>query len=639
MQVVNLTPVVGLPKFDGWSQVIIDESKEFICCFAIVGNNAGNVGRDLVDFFSPIKPQSAQDLHQIFTQAITQVQQKDCQLSLSAGLFTPTGCILGTYQGNICLKRHEKVGQIVVSTDYIKIIEGKVNQGDIFVLTTQQGSSFLEEIQQKLNQGYDADTIITSIVPSLHNSPDSSLSAVAFVQILSPLATPSLAMEILAAEIGQEEPMAELTVDATVKPVFNTPVPSIPPVVSVKSHSKINLVSAVVQKITSVMKMGRQFIAPLFDHQVYVQQPKARNVMKKILPLLIGVILVIGLVMFRTYQMNQEKKSAAALLTPLTQQLTQAQTLSSSDPIAARELTEKTISELSALKESLAKQKTGQALVEQKLTETKQFYDTISGQEEFQQLPVFYDLRLAKADFIVNKSLLSGDVAYFWDGGLNQLVSLNLQTKAVATAALSPDFAIQDLTVGNKTIYLLGKGLYKLNPQNLEATVAKPADDVSQEPGLIGSYTEWLYVLSPAKKNIYRYESTDGKFGDPKAWLKITPNFDFKDIAAWSIDGDIWLTTLQGQVLKLHSGKVVDFKIIGLKEEFTSPIQIYTHPDFANIYLLEAAKHRLVVIDKEGKFIKEIKSGSLASGTGLLINEATKKAYVISGSLIFEIEI
>jgi hypothetical protein len=690
MQVVNLTPIVGLPQFDGWSQVTIDPSKEFVCAFAVSGSNAGNVGRDLVDFLDSVKPNSAVELHQLFQHIIDQVNQKGCQLSVVAGVFIEQACYLGTYQASICLKRNEKVGQLVNSDQNIKIIEGQVKLGDVFVLVTDGGRSFLEEIQQKLGQGYDVDTIITSVVPSLHNSANSSLSAVAFGVIADRLyasdaeekvipppdeveETPILPLSAVEndlpnsdyqeiEEIEELKPDLELSNNSlpeettpnmsAINAVPYDPVLSYPPpVVKKKSFNAAQIISAFKKiPVTNILKQSGSLIQKflrlikkwwigLTSSDVYVNQPDKRKIARVAVLGLLILSLVIGVTGFYFYRRNQQQKQVTASLQPLEVKLTQAQALVNSDPIAARQQTEQSIMEMQTLADSLAKQKSSQKLVLARLEQAKQFYDSISGQEEFQELPTFYDLRLAKPNFIAAKVLFAAPNAYFLDPGLSEIVVLNTNNKEVTTISLNSEFAIKDMTLMGKNLYLLGNGLYKVKLGETEVAKVKDADEVTKEPGLIASFNDFIYVLSPSKKNIYRYDQTDGKFNEPKSWLKIQPDLDFAQISAWAIDGDVWLTNTDGRIYRFRTGKLNNFSLVGLPEDFGSTLMIFAQAESKNVYLLEAKKHRLVVLDKDGKFVKEIKSGSLASANNLIVDETNNKVFVVSGSLVFVVGI
>jgi hypothetical protein len=130
--------------------------------------------------------------------------------------------------------------------------------------------------------------------------------------------------------------------------------------------------------------------------------------------------------------------------------------------------------------------------------------------------------------------------------------------------------------------------------------------------------------------------SSSAELSDPAGWLKQGSDLDLEMANSMAIDGNIWLGFKDGQLKKLLSGKIEDFSIAGLKDPFSSPITLYTKEDMDNLYILEPQKSRVVVLNKKGEFVKEVKSQSLSSATVLFADEKQKKIFAVSGSLIFE---
>ena len=64
---VDVTPVVGLPQFSGWSQVVSSNFSSFqlVCAFCIAGDHAGNAGRDFSEKLSQAVAKNSQELQQL----------------------------------------------------------------------------------------------------------------------------------------------------------------------------------------------------------------------------------------------------------------------------------------------------------------------------------------------------------------------------------------------------------------------------------------------------------------------------------------------------------------------------------------------------------------------------------------------
>jgi len=76
-----------------------------------------------------------------------------------------------------------------------------------------------------------------------------------------------------------------------------------------------------------------------------------------------------------------------------------------------------------------------------------------------------------------------------------------------------------------------------------------------------------------------------------------------------------------------------------LSDPFNSSVDIFSEEDFQNIYVLESAQNRVVVLTPEGEFVREFRSGSLASTSSLLVSEDEQTAYAVGGSEIFELSL
>jgi DNA-binding beta-propeller fold protein YncE len=114
-------------------------------------------------------------------------------------------------------------------------------------------------------------------------------------------------------------------------------------------------------------------------------------------------------------------------------------------------------------------------------------------------------------------------------------------------------------------------------------------------------------------------------------------DLDFSQITSMAVDGDLWLGTKTGQVLKYTSGQPIAWNPAGLQTPLSTAVLIDTSETLTQLYVLEPAKQRLIVFDKSGQFLKELKSPTLASVTTFAVNESLKKAFLVSGSIVYEL--
>ena len=184
MPKIRVIPVTGLPQFDGWSQVIelpAHSSVKTVMSIAVEGAHAGNVGRDIANFILAQTVETVESFYQLLEEIHAQALENEVRILLSAGFFLQGSCAYATLNGAVLLKRDAQVGVILSSGNTLQLITGKSTLQDVVVFSPLSSSHFFDEIKLKFEQGYDADTVVASVVPGIHGEANSSRSALAFV--------------------------------------------------------------------------------------------------------------------------------------------------------------------------------------------------------------------------------------------------------------------------------------------------------------------------------------------------------------------------------------------------------------------------------------------------------------------------
>ena len=648
---LKVTPVVGLPQFTGWSQVAESTSSastRLISVFAISGKHAGNVGRDVSDKISDFYYYDIEQLHEFVLDLVEFVKENDCELFISCALISGNSSVFVTRGGSVFLKRKEKIGKILFSQDQIKIVKGSYTNDDVFVLTTLQASQFLNEIEQKFSQGFDVDIIITSVVPGLHAQTDSSLSAIVFInQFLEgeendEISTSKESLFERHKKIVEvkDEPSLEASIeiddaDDLDDQVGDLKISADLPKIFVNNLSKLK---PLVEKLKSLAKVG------IFMHLIFKKIieaiKKIRSLKRKKLVFVVAFVLVL-LVLILSYAISNRKEAEKinSLMIPIQERLDLAQQQLNTDPISSREIVQEAISSLEKLhKENL--KSSAVKLIDEKIIQTSNFYNEISGKKEISELDVFYDLRLVKSDYIANGIDANGNKLVLLDSEKKQVVLLDIPTKKVEVKDFSSYEYARDLAVNENEVFVLSDGLKSFNlTQGSEIKSIRELGDSNRDATFISAYDRFVYVISPEKREIYRYSKGEDGYSDPIGWMQSATGLKYSEITSFSIDGDIWLSTIDGQIKKFSSGREVSFNTRGLNEEFSSSVKIFTNINQMNIYVLEADKNRIVIFSKDGEFKREIKSVSLSTVGAIVASEVQNKIFAVSGSIIFEIPI
>ena len=595
---VDVTPVVGLPQFRGWSQVISHNfnSRQLVCAFSVAGDHAGNAGRDFTERLAQAQANTSQELNQLIADLLVVAKDLDVKLQLACGVFGDKSLILGTNSGSVFLKRGDRTGTLLSSIDQTKIIEGKRREGDVVVLLTHQAGDFANEIEQKFNSGFETDSVVTSIIPGLHGQDDSSLSSLAFV---------AGGQEYNDEEDDPESAEPELEADAQPEPENDELLFDIPPALKLRGAGKkrevnpfqiksqptaaknpvfsdlgqsqaktismpapviklgqtlgswlaklggrikqikwrelwvkiVRFFSQVKGLLVEFFKRSVAFVRKITAKDIYLQPGSSRKIFRTLLPIVAGILIIGGLVGFRIYQLRQQLKNAASMLQPITTQISDAKAKVETEPILAREEVTQAIAQLEQLEKDFADQRRAKQLVVDELASARELYEQISGQEEFGQLEIFYDLRLAESDFLVSALDADQQQVVFLDQEKKLLISLDLSSKQINKVALSDNLEPKDLEVSGQTAYLLASGVLTQNIAEAESNLSQVIEegDSNRDATLVESFISYVYVLNPAKRNIYRYAQQEEGYSDPIGWVSGAAGFDYEQVSSWEI--------------------------------------------------------------------------------------------------------
>lgn len=721
---VDVTPVLGLPQFSGWSQVVTNQDNadsnqknHLICALAVAGEHAGNTGRNLASQVKEAKPDSATSFHQFLSDLEDQAQKMDLELTLAAGLFSKNKMILGAIGGSVLLKRETKIGILLRSDQEIEILEGKHLATDILVLATRQADHFFNEIEQKFLRGFGFDSVISSIIPGLHDLKDSSLSSLAFIsggKKIEPQHDKDLEKpeKIVATDHKKIEALVDIppalklrgagkkrTTEATVDDL-SPEEPVLAQLGQIQSTDQVEETETILKKIISsfkrlisglwrwlrvfnwrgffrkiksfLIKIGQltknlvknivKFGRRLSARDIYLKSRSPRQLLRIVLPTGILVLLLIGGMGFKFYQVRQQEKQAAAILEPYQNRLADARQQLQTEPVIARKEVNEIAQELEELGLDYEDQRRIQNLIVEELNRARSLAEEISGQEQIDQLEIFYDLRVVDENFISSAVDSINQKAAFLDVGNQTILAINLENKQTERLILGQLNSIKDLELDETNLTLLNGGIYQTSfsdndllgvngvdeantNDSAEAATQNPTfseiiaeGDSNRSATLLETYSSYIYVLNPEKRDIYRYSRQETGYSDPIGWVSGAVSFDYDQVSSWAIDGEIWVATREGEIHRLAAGSEQDFSITGLTDPFTASLLIFTNENLNNLYVLEPDQNRLVVLSKDGQFLQEIKSASLASTTDLFVSDSTR-VFAISGSIIYEINL
>lgn len=600
-----------------WVEVVTNQSQRLVCSFVITGNGAAQFGQEVAAKFQTFSPESPLELHQTLEELLAAVSTQNLHIEFSVLALIGEKSVLFTYNGSIFLHRQQKKGIILSSENELKVIEGKIDQSDLYLLTTQNTAPYADFIDQLFTSKIDVEIFTREVKNEFSQEKTSTaMSLVTFTQNEEK-------------SVATEESVTTSNDESAVPPKEKKPNESL--------QKMLAMTQSLPNKFKNFRYLIRKELNVFFSKDVYVQQRNKKKILKVVVPTIIFIVLIMLFLLWRQQDRAAQIKAAKSVIQPIEARLSDIKKTMNDDPITARQKTEDVITDLKTAQTKLANKKIAAAAIQTELDTTNAFYQTISGLVELNVLPTFFDLSKIQSNFLATRLDIHADNLYVSDDDQKSIVAIDAQTKQPTSLPLGSLTALRDYTIMDKFLYLLGDGISRFElGNNQAATNLKPSDDQTKDATAIRSYATYLYVLNPLKRNIFRYAVDKDTLSDPVGWIHADQKIDLTTVQSMAIDGDVWLGTKTGEIHRFTSGHEADFTINGLKENFSSPISLFTQDGLDNLYVLEPAKNRLVVLNKNGNFVKEVRSTTLGTASSVAADEKLKTIYILSGSLIFE---
>ncbi|MFH0857415.1 MAG: hypothetical protein V1848_01570 [Candidatus Magasanikbacteria bacterium] len=149
-------------------------------------------------------------------------------------------------------------------------------------------------------------------------------------------------------------------------------------------------------------------------------------------------------------------------------------------------------------------------------------------------------------------------------------------------------------------------------------------------------YNTRVYSLDTANSQIYKHNKTLTGYDKGSPWLKGT--HDLSQAISLAIDGDLYLLFQNGTIKKYVSGTEEPFNITGLEPALTNPIELWTYNGKDEIYILEPITKRIVILNKEGKLIKQITSKEWKVPKSMIVIPEEKTIYVLDSGKIYTLK-
>ena len=390
---------------------------------------------------------------------------------------------------------------------------------------------------------------------------------------------------------------------------------------------------------TKIFGITSKLLTNLPARRIYVkkEEESSQETRSKKTTFSVGAVLLFLLVVSIIFGIKQnrtrtEKLRYQARLEEAEHSLEESVQLFSLNPDRARELFTQS--------SSLVLEMTEEGIKDTRLTELENKLKENKGKilaEYTPQAQPYSDLSLLSSGFSASKMSASTTKVLFLDTDKKRAASLDIETKKAKVEA-GPDQlegASAIVSYGDDVYSLASDGIYEIDQKSTKV-IEKEWEDGS----LIYAYAGNIYVLNKQKSEIYRYAGIASGFSSQSSWLAPGIEINLSDVVNWTIDGSIWVAFPGGRITKITQGVPKNIDLAGVSPTLASIKAIYSNEELNGVYVLDNTGSRILVLDKEGKYIASYKSEKLAAAEGLAVSESKKMAiFLVEGSKLYSLEL
>lgn len=598
MKEAHFVSILAYPRLDSCCEAVSSLDKQLVIAFSINGQNATGFCKDLTDEFASWQINNPEQLHQKVLDLLSYARQKKLELEFSLSLLVGEKIIFATYSGEVVLKRNRQVRKILESTKEVKIIVGNFKDNDQIVLINKSAIEIETSILKLLEANF---------------SLEKQISEMSLIQQEYKNLGESLAFLTYKIKIDEEE-----------------------------KKEKVDYKTAI-SKIWATTKIVSKKIAEIFQKILIFSKIiifKLQKQSKKKIIISIVTLLAFCLILFSSLTIidKKDKKITAnieAKITEIKNNTNNINQLIMEQPLLARETAQKNLTSLETLKNE-KNNKDSLKLINIEIDKLQTLIAEISSSNSLDQLSIAFNLE----NFLGKKiEVKNGEIFVLENNGREILKIAADQSKE--KIALQNNEQIKDFTISENKLFILSSGIkvLDLNKNDQDFSEIKKEGESDKDGEHLSSFGPYLYLSNKNKRNIYRYYYNNNKLSEPIGWLVDKQGINFESISDLMIDGDLWIGTKNGNLLKFSKGVPANFQIRGIDMMPNSSIILRSNETAGFIAILEKKNKRLLILTKDGQLIKEIKSNELVGVSSIAFSDDGKKVFAVSGSVIYEVEV
>lgn len=256
--------------------------------------------------------------------------------------------------------------------------------------------------------------------------------------------------------------------------------------------------------------------------------------------------------------------------------------------------------------------------------------------------PVFLSLDLIKSDFKPTRMSYSVSKVLLMDDNSKTLVEVDLGRKTNNILAGATQLGVaraSSLNGENAFIYSEDKGVLVIDTQNQKiTTVAQPDPEWGYIKDIVG-FARNVYLMDTVKNQIWKYVPTSAGYSQKFTYLAEGAQLNFGGALQMKIDYSVWVLKEGPEILRLTAGVQDSFSVGGLDENLKPLKSLFADEDGEELYLLDSENSRVVVLDKNGMYLKQYTGDKFATADDLVVDSEDKKMYLLEGNKLYQLEL
>jgi hypothetical protein len=273
--------------------------------------------------------------------------------------------------------------------------------------------------------------------------------------------------------------------------------------------------------------------------------------------------------------------------------------------------------------------------------EALEVYELVSGETKLAEVPEWFDLTMLREGMFGTSLVRGSNELVALDSRLGLVGRVKVESKQAELVGGGELLAGARLleVAGQRAVVLASVGVVEVAMNRKTAAVMVERDEAWGEIRGLGMYNGNLYLADAGHGEIWRYPGLATGVGGRSRWLGAGVEADFKGMSDMVVDGDIWIAYEKGMIRRYRRGAPMNFTISGMETPLGTVAAIYTDTNMDRLYVLDQENRRVVILNKEGVYQQQLLWEGIAGMTDLVVDEALGRIYLLSGVLIYAMEI